>query len=374
MKKAIRITSKKDSNLKKYKRRLQLIDPFSKSDLINRNLFTLANAHLKKRNFYKATKIYKKIFYSKKYSNTSKIQSLKKIAKIHKLNNNKQAYLNQLNKISKFHYRLSKRNKKYISSYYNSKIKQARSEWNMNRARKAMRILNRLEKQVLKRPNYDSLARINIMRARINAEGKKFKNALFYLSRNDNFNLNYKTRELIDWTKAWYLRKLKRYQESTKILENISIENDKLSSFKNYKYKFWLAQNLQDIGEYNKSNKLFDKLTKQDPLGYHGLMAHRQLNRPFKKIKAKQNFALDKIPNHFSKHFVLVNWLIQVNEKDIAKNLLNHIFDSNKSKKLSKKFWLTLIGYYQNLNIYHSMLSRLHQFKYDERVSIFRQR
>src|SRR5690606_31286225 len=81
-------------------------------------------------------------------------------------------------------------------------------------------------------------------------------------------------KEKIQWYRAWNLRKIGSYQLAAQVLEEL--RNQTENEYDKARYLFWLARTQRELGDSSQALSTLTKLKRLDPLGYYGLLAHRE--------------------------------------------------------------------------------------------------
>ncbi|MBX9765799.1 MAG: lytic transglycosylase domain-containing protein, partial [Bdellovibrionales bacterium] len=133
-------------------------------------------------------------------------------------------------------------------------------------------------------------------------------------------------RERFLWLLSWNHRKVRQFTKANEIiatvLEEFPHSGDKL------KYQYWKARNDRELGDEQLAKDSFEALTSDDPLGFYGLLAHRELQKPFAPLINQDN--LKALPPPESGD--VFRWLITLNETSLAQRFLNTV-NANKGNQ-----------------------------------------
>ncbi|WP_340596776.1 transglycosylase SLT domain-containing protein [Bdellovibrio sp. GT3] len=315
------------------------------------------------REFDPALATYRKILSNKEASNEDKFQATKNVRMTYKVAQRKQDYVNattELSNTTKKQYLANKKDRKALARYHDAQVLLAKTLWTEDQTTLAYKTLTATNREL--RGLYP-MDEVYFIKGRIEEEKGNFEKALeFYEESYKQPVSQAGLRDKLAWMKSWNYYKLQRFDEASKNLEQMR-DTVKDSSDK-MKAKFWLGRSLKNQGKATESTTELESLIKEDPLGYYGMMAYRELNREYPAIKASsQNSANATVLgiNELQGRLRLqIEWLITVNEKKFAEKALNQASDDLKKENVTDETtWLTMFSGYARAGLYLPLFSTL---------------
>lgn len=315
------------------------------------------------RDFEKAKYYYNKTINSSKASYSQKVSAYKGLAATFKINNQKPESLKILDKLTDYTYRIyskNKRNYHFAYVYLNTQLNQARAAWTLGHVSEARKILLKTKKQL---KGSLPLHQVHWILGRMAEEKQDFSLAVSEFDNAINENIKNKGfRQKVMWYKAWNLRKLKKYDEAIIILTELQQDAD--NPFDKFRYQFWLAKSHQNLNQKAEAETLFKTLIDEDSLGYYGLIAYREIQKPLPKINGGRAIASVQIMEPRVRGLIqqdYIEWLISVNERDVAKRYLDHIMGLYKEEKASVNLvgLQNILEYYARAGDYLSLFIQL---------------
>ncbi|MEN0059131.1 MAG: transglycosylase SLT domain-containing protein, partial [Bdellovibrio sp.] len=154
---------------------------------------------------------------------------------------------------------------------------------------------------------------------------------------------------------SWNYYKLGKWAEAKNSFEqmrdSVKEPSDKARA------RFWLARSLEKIDDTAGAQAERQALLVEDPLGYYGVLATRELKRDFPPLRSESDelqslslLSLGELPPSLR---LTTEWLIAVDEKAFAEKALNHAVDDLKKKNVtSEEVWLTISSGYARTGLY----------------------
>jgi soluble lytic murein transglycosylase len=163
----------------------------------------------------------------------------------------------------------------------------ARAYWTEGQQSKGENIFSVIEKKFKGKAK---LEEINFLRGRMREEDGKYAEAVaFYdlsLKGAKNSPLGIKA----GFGKAWSLMQLQKFKESAEEFGKTSEAAVEVPD--QIKAKFWQARNLLKDGNTEGAENLLNQITVEDPLGFYGLLAYRDLKKEIPSIESLQKKAV----------------------------------------------------------------------------------
>ncbi|MBX7231525.1 MAG: lytic transglycosylase domain-containing protein [Bdellovibrionales bacterium] len=338
--------------------KLEELAPRYKLNPSKKDWITVAKDLKRAREFKKAKFYFQRIVSNKNFSFNEKWIALKELAQISKWEQNAKKHLLILNQIVEFTLPQKKnRSPPQWQLHLDAVLAFARATWTQGNADKAKLFL--LKKIKFFRARI-GLGEIYWLLGRILEENNQLPGSIQWMKKAiKEPHLSTEMSEKILWNWAWNLIKLKQWQQAinTLTMAESKTEND----FVRFRFLFWLAYCEKNKGDKDSALNTYKKLSELDPLGYYGLLARREAQIPLSFDFNSQKDAItplskdsEKIYNYVD--FKIIQWLLAVEEFELAKNYLNESFANNKNtESFDNETWVELLklyaqtGYYQNL-------------------------
>ncbi len=338
------------------------------------------------REFGPARMYYSKILQNKKTNFPTKLAALHGIRFSWKNERNKEQYVKATEDYARFVHSFYKKNKKskmLREKLHDSYVELMRTYWTESQLPQARECLDFLEKEL--KGKY-SLGEVYWLRGRMSEEKQEFADAVKWFTKGAfEKPISRDLTEKILWYQAWNLRKTKQYTEARDAFQSLISKTD--NEFAKARYQYWLARTFEDLDQKDSADAEYKALITSDPLGYYGLLAHRQTHE---KIPAgKSSLLKQNVPDPESdtvtakveaskvdeiKKVVqvpVIEWLISVEEFDLAKTYLDAASKKyNKHKDQNEETWLALFNYYARSGHYLGLYEQLGQLTADRRNKI----
>lgn len=339
LKRALALASEKkdEALMREYQSRLEDVAPRFIREPKPEQSMRIANDFRRVREFKKAREFYGRVVSQKDGDDLEKLRALDGIRMTFKLEKDTENFLKATARYAKFardrFFKMAKGSgaRPLLGRYFDSQITLARAVWTEHQAGEARRILTRLEKDVKNRyPVEESL----FIRARIEEEAGRFAKSLKILDGADFAQVgDQDLRGKLLWYRAWNLRKAGKLKEAAKSLESLAASERTQSLLA--RDRFWLGRTWKDLKDDARAQAEFEWLIANDPLGYYGLLAYRELKRPLPPIgrPAPQTpvLASETAEERESPRLSLTGeereqfeWLVAVKEKELARLYLDH--------------------------------------------------
>jgi soluble lytic murein transglycosylase len=292
--------------------------------------FDLASDYRRARKFDEALNQYKKITTEKNRSHNDVYRAFQGIRTTYKLMLNTEGAVNATKELeAHLHKKLvsfKKPNSELIALYLKAAILLTRTLWTEDQTSLAIQTLDRAEKALNGKTRLDEVhwlsARIKEERGEFAAAIESGKKALSQASVGSEVWLK------IKWLIAWNLRKVGDFKNSLVQLNEL-YEKTESTSLK-AKYKYWAARAQEDLGEKENAKVSFESLLIDDPLGYYGVLAYRALDKEIPPLLDETDLLVrspaaigGSKPESVPPEYNLADWLLSLNETDLAKEFLS---------------------------------------------------
>ena len=287
---------------------------------------TIARDLEKKRQFNEARKAYYKIIKDKKTLFPEKMQAYERIRQSYRLERNDEMYVAKTEELIDY---LKKRHKmvpgstEYLEALVETILKRARLLWNKHETVQAEEYL--LQSLDFENIPTDLLTEIYYVLGQMNVELSEPQAAVEYLSlAHDIAPKNSPFIDRINWTRGWLeFRTLNKAQDA--IESFTTLENETKDRLLSLQAAYWKAKATLATGKTSEGEALLKKLAEEDPFGYYGILAHKELKLPLKRLD------LDSLPK--TPFFDTLEWLLAFGEKDSAQNFVDQQVRQTKTKE-----------------------------------------
>ncbi|MCB0414789.1 MAG: transglycosylase SLT domain-containing protein [Bdellovibrionales bacterium] len=327
-----------------------------------RDYLKVARDYRHKRLFTKSRSYYNKIIKQKGFNHHQRLLAYKGIRKSYKLQLDKENYIKSTENLFIYTKKIYRRNSKkdwYKNQLLDNGILLARTYWTKGMNKQAKNVLTYLVFK-LGKTNSD-LSKAYWVLGRMAEEESNFQQAVNWFTKaKDLIKPNSHLYGDIHWLLAWNLRKLKKYDESNIVLSEIIKLDD--NDFEKFRYQFWYAKNLKQLNKDQEAQNLFEEIIHNDPVGYYGIVARRENQMVISKVSLRNpaNATDHVLSRHMNE--VYLEWLISLDEKNVARDYLDYISDKFEKEKLTDKdVWLALLNNYARAGQYLSLFYRLNR-------------
>lgn len=315
------------------------------------------------RGFDKAVEIYKKIIADPQASADDKFQAQKNLRQTYKVAQRRMDYIaasGDLVNITKAQMQAAKNDRKAVARYHDAQILFAKTLWTEDQTSQAVKVLQETHRRL--RGSYP-MDEVFFVLGRIDEERGNFTKALEYFEAAFEQPVSLpELRDKITWLKSWNYYKLKNFEKAATSFEQMK-EIAKDSSEKS-RARFWLSRCYKQLKQDAKATQELNDLIKEDPLGYYGVLAYRELDRALPALSADPDKMLQlsllnvaEIEAHLR---LTTEWLIAVDEKPFAEKVINHIVEDLKKRSVkSEDAWMAVSSAYARAGLYLPLFSAI---------------
>jgi soluble lytic murein transglycosylase len=340
-------------------RRLYLVAPRLNPQPPAKDALSVASDFRLARDFSQAHRYYEKVVSGKGYDLDDKISALKGLRLAYKNERKMDRHLQACLRLVKFlRYFLHKhpRSKRWLNADYDAEVYYARALWTQGHTAGAHRIFDRLKKRLKGRM---SLAEIYWLEGRMADEVKDyagvaeaFDKALAEKISDPDLH------DRILWYSAWNERRLSHLDRAAQRFADLQEQTQ--DEYMRARALFWNGKTLADAGKKPEAKPVFEKLIGLDPLGYYGLLAHRQLDEAisFKLTSGDRSPAAVDVNIPLDR--ALAEWLNQLGETQALTSLLDRASAAyRKQKDQNDEGWVTIFRYYAKAGLYMKLYESL---------------
>nr|BFD59015.1 hypothetical protein CKG001_11220 [Bdellovibrio sp. CKG001]BFD62394.1 hypothetical protein BdHM001_10750 [Bdellovibrio sp. HM001] len=328
-----------------------------------KELSAVASDYRFHREFDKALKTYRQILDAKEATADEQFQALKNIRQTYKVAQRRNDYINATADVvnwAKNQLQKNKKDRRTIARFHDSQVLFAKTLWTEDQTSRAVQVLNETHRRL--RGVYP-MDEVFFILGRIDEEKGNFKKALEYFEASYQQPVSFSgLRDKISWLKSWNYFKLGKWAEARTSLEQMK-ELVKDPSDKS-RARFWLARTLKKLNLEPEAQAELQTLSKEDPLGYYGVMAYRDLGWEFPPLSVDvnelQGLSLFSVEELSVSTRLTTEWLIAVNEKPFAEKILNIAVDDLKKRNVTaEKTWLAVSSGYARAGLYLPLFSAI---------------
>lgn len=301
------------------------------------------------RQFAKADEYYRKVIASSHFKLEDKIAAYKGIRLGLKNARKMEAHIEAGYDLVQYLRRLRKangRSQMLRQASYDAEIYWGRAVWTAHRAGEARKIFIDLEKRMRGKV---SLAELYWLQARMAEEERDYDTTSRFLQLALKERLqNAELRDKILWYSAWNERRRENLPLAATLLTELVAKTT--ADFTKVRAMFWLGKTHQEMKQEDQAKEVFANLVGLDPLGYYGLLAHRNLDQA---ISFKIGNASSHIDANIPLDITMAEWLALLEEREALTTLLDLASHSYKKQaEQTDDGWVTLFQYYAKGGLY----------------------
>lgn len=278
---------------------------------------SIAHDYRLARDFQKAFYFYRKILNSGKASFEEKNSCFKWLRWMYKNQRNRKGYLKASNQWSQF--LKNQKTPTALEAYHKNKLQLARDYWNLDQNEKSLEVLNQIPSSL---PSRKIRSQAYWLKALIKEQEGKWKEslkeldqilALFKIKKNISPFL-----ESVLWRKAWILRQDEQKKSALTVFTTL-LRTTK-SPYLKARVLYWKGETQWDLNQKVAGIKTFNRIIREDPFGYYGLLAHRRLG----KTPDFHTNIIDNLSNVVTninlnqEALETIRWLNVLNEKELS--------------------------------------------------------
>lgn len=328
-----------------------------------RDLSAVAADYRFHREFDSALKTYDQIIKSKQTNSDDQFSALKNIRQTLKVAQRRTDYINataDLVNWAKKQFQKNKKDRRAATRYHDAQVLFAKTLWTEDQTSRAVTTLN--ETHRLLRGLYP-MDEVYFILGRIDEEKGDSLKAIEY------FEASYKEpvslaglRDKIAWLKSWNYYKLEKWEDAKNSFEQMrELVKDPADKSR---ARFWLARSLEKLGKNEEANQELQTLIKEDPLGYYGVIAVRELGQTFPSLKSAskelEGLSLFSIKELDPQLRLTAEWLITVQEKSAAEKIITTAADDLRKRNItSEETWLAVSSAYARTGLYLPLFSAI---------------
>jgi len=305
------------------------------------------------RQFAKGRKYLHQIIKDKKFSNEEKYQARRALRNSFKTEQNLDEYLKQATQFAKW----CEKNAS-VPRAHEATVILARAQWTQGKNQLAKKTLSHAEKIFKGKIPLDE---VYYVRGKMFEEAHNYTKAIQTLAiaeKEAKSSSSYRDRIL--FSKAWVLLKLKKYKEaadSFKTYRDLTVD-----PFEKNKASFWYARSLKKAGNQADSQKEFQSLAQNDPVGFYGLVSYRELGQPMPPL-SDSGIITDMGPRPRGvkeKDHEMIQALTLVHEDDLLGSFLDGKTQELKAaKNLDQDQWLYFLKAYAQAGLYSPLFLQI---------------
>jgi soluble lytic murein transglycosylase len=356
-----------DERIAEYTRREYQIAPRLNPEPKEKDYLTVAADFRLARQFEKAREYYEKVVQGG-FKIDDKISALKGIRLSYKNARQNDAHLAACERLADFLNQAIKKNPKQNSlrvAAYDAEVYHARALWTQGHATQARQIFEKLEKRMKGRV---SIAELYWLKARMADEDKDYATVSTSLDKALKEKItDTSLRDKIMWYAGWNERRQNHFAAAVDRFHQLDEQTQ--DEFIRVRGLFWLGKSQTEDKKADEAKATFARVVDLDPLGYYGLLAHRQLGQEIslKPTVAGKAIETPTIPLDT----VLAEWLNLLDERDALTALLDEAAMAyRKLPTQSDEGWIALFKYYAKAGLYMKLYDSLAGLSPERRKSV----
>jgi peptidoglycan lytic transglycosylase len=346
---------KSEEEIKSIQAQLFKSSPRLKPDLTFKELPAAAMDYRQRREFEKALTIYREILKNKQATSEDKFQALKNIRMTYKVAQNKNAYIDattQLVNAALAEFKKNKKDLQAIKRLHESYVLLARTLWTEDHVSLGLKYLTEAQRQL---KGLHSLDEIYFVLGRMAEEKGDLQKAADYYEASLKEPLSSSSiRERVLWLHPWVLYKMKKYGEAASKLQEYA-KKARDNSDKN-RSLFWAARALKNNNKPDEAKTILEQLTKEDQIGYYGVMAIRELGQTYNPMKSNEkdfSYSLASLKELTPTAALQAEWLMAVGENTFSEKIIDQLAQELRQKgRADEDTWLVVLTSYARANLY----------------------
>jgi soluble lytic murein transglycosylase len=356
-----------EARQEEFRKRLYTIAPRLNPEPKVREFLEVATDLRMARQFAKAREYYEKVLTSAHFNIEQKISALKGIRLGYKNARQMDDHIESAKRLVEYLKRARKSNPRsqfLRQAYYDAEVFYGRAIWTDHRRSEALDVFDKLEKRMKGKV---SLAELYWLKARLAEEEANFDNVSHYLE----LALRQKIREpemrdKIYWYGAWNERRRNNLPRAAELL--VELEEKTRAEFTRVRSLFWLGKTYHELRRDEESKAAFEKLISLDPVGYYGLLAHRNLDQQISfKLNSTAKVDDPKLPLDRP----MAEWLHLLEEREVLTSLLDHASRAYKKQPdQTDDGWIALFQYYAKAGLYTKLYEAMGGLTPERRRSV----
>ena len=357
--------AKKSSMRAKILARVYNLSPSRRPHIDPSQYLTVANDFRFRRKFALAHHYYLAILHTRRFDVTDKLAAYRGLRLMYKIEQKQEHALTIAKQMAAYIARAYKKSKKQpddVALYTDTTLTLARDEWTEDKNAQALRTLNIMTGQL---KGHGSLVEVDWLRGRMAEEKQNFKQATQWFNRAlSEPSLSESMKDRLLWYLAWDDRKAGLNDQAISVFKDLISRNE--NPFEHARAEFWLAKTQTMQNDTKDAKTEFSNLVQNDPYGYYGLLAARELGNPLTAGPLRE-------PDSANSTTVdpFFDWLVSVNETRIADRYLDgKASELRKTSPHNAKKWMALLEKYSLSKNYLSMFNQLSNLAPDTRHAI----
>lgn len=318
------------------------------------------------RKFDKAREYYQKVIQSPHFKLEDKISAFKGIRLGYKNARQMESHIEAGLDLVNYLRRLRKTNsasQMLKQASYDAEIYYGRALWTAHRSSDARKVFVDLEKRMRGKV---SVAELYWLQARMAEEDRDYDTVSRFLQLALKERIrDPELRDKIYWYSAWNERRRNNLALAAQLLADLETKTQ--TEFTRVRAQFWLGKTYQELKQDAQAKEVFERLASADPLGYYGLLAHRNLDQAITLKASTGTATMADLPLDTT----MAEWLALLEEKDSLTKLLDlasHAY--KKQADQTDEGWISLFQYYAKGGLYMRLYEALGTLSPERRKSI----
>lgn len=361
-------STNQESELPALYRRMYMVAPRLNPSPKTNQYLAVAGDYRRAREFKSANRFYEIVLSAKSSSLHTKVSALKGLRLSYKNSRQIDKHLQACQRLVLFlrtELKTQSKSKKIRSWLYDAEIYRGRALWTQGDASAALKIFKRMEKQM---KGWQSRAELYWLLARMAEERRELDTVSSYLNRALGEQIrDAELREKILWYLAWNERSRKGLEQANLLFADLAERTE--SEFVRARARFWQGRTLMDGDRKEEARAIWEKLRTEDPIGYYGLLAHRELGVEIKLAQADPEDNATNVILPFDER--IADWLALTNERDVLNRFMILGSDSYKNSRQSTQAgWFKIFRHFARGGLYQNLFHVLYELPAQEREQI----
>lgn len=317
------------------------------------------------REFAHARRFYERVI-SGEFSPDEKVSALKGLRLAFKNARQPEEHLKAAHRLSGYLTRLralTGKSTRLRTAAFDALAYEGRAVWTAGRPAEANAVFAKMELQLRgKHP----LADLYWLRARLAEETHAYADVTRYLDLALAEKPGDALKDKIFWYAAWNERA--RGNAEGAIAKMREIDQSTKDDPTRARALYWLGHTLRETDQTREADQIFERLITLDPVGYYGLLAHRQLGRAIRLKSTPASRRFERAP---TLNADLADWLVAFDEKDALAALLDQASSAYLAEReQSDEAWTDLLQNYARAGLYLKLFEGLNTLPPERRRSL----
>lgn len=370
------------ARLPELEKRLHMIAPRLQPQPPRDKWLEVAHDFRMARKFTEANEFYEKVIRAKKMDLQDRVSALKGLRLSLKNARRNEEHVEASKRLVSFLTKMGRHRKKdpkWISALYEAGLYLARAQWTLGQSQVATETLASLERSL---KGKTSLAEVYWIRARLAEEKGQPDEVTRWLEKSLQEPMpNTELQDKIVWYAGWNARTQKKWDEAGQFFQKLQQQTP--SDTWRSRALYWYGRTLHEQNKTAESKLVFEQLMSTDPLGYYGMLAHKQMGvairMPKTNVTPARTLATTGSAGSGGGDAAssrpldgeLADWLYWAHEKEALTSYLDLVSAAyRKSKSQEESVWTDIFKHYAKAGLYVKLYENLGTIDAEQRKAI----